>query len=99
MYNYSNNTREVSLTGFVYEVEEGGWVKGIAISTGDEDYIVDKNEWEEKLRNEIENDIQVTGIVTKDPDGKQHIRVTGYELLYKDGEYNLIYSLDDDDDF
>jgi hypothetical protein len=97
MYSSSNNTREVSLIGFIYEVEERGWVKGIAISTGDEDYIVDKNEWEEKLRNEIENDVQVTGIVTKDSDGKLHIRVTGYELLYKDGEYNLICSMDDDD--
>ena len=31
---------EETLIGFVYEIEEKGWVKGIAICTGDEEYEV-----------------------------------------------------------
>ena len=98
MFDINSKEKEVSLTGFVYEIEENRMVKGIGISTGDEDYIVEMNEWGEKLCREIENDINVTGIVTRDPSGKRHIRVTGYELLYKDGEYNIIYNLDEFDD-
>ena len=37
--------KEETLIGFVYEIEEKGWVKGIPICTGDEDYEVEKNEW------------------------------------------------------
>ena len=95
----NTTTKEVSLTGFVYEIEKNRMVIGIAISTGDEDYIVEMNEWGEKLSKEIENDVQVTGIVTRDPAAKQHILVTGYKLLYKDGEYNIIYNMDEDDAF
>jgi hypothetical protein len=91
--------KETKLIGFVYEIEESGIVKGIAISTGDEDYIVDMNELGEELSKEIENDVKVTGIITIDQDGKQHIRVTNYELLYKDGEYDVNYNIDEDDDF
>ena len=97
MINDNNTTKEVSLTGFVYEIEENRMVKGIAISTGDEDFIVEMNEWGRKLCREIENDVQVTGIVTRDPAGKQHILVSDYKLLYKDGEYNIIYNMDEDD--
>lgn len=90
--------KQTTVVGFVYEIEERGWVKGIAISTGDDDYFVEMNEVGEKLRNEIENDIEATGTVTKDPEGKKRILVTDYKLLYKDGEYNLIYDLDDNED-
>jgi hypothetical protein len=95
----NNVEKQVSLTGFVYEVIENRIIKGIGISTGDEYYVVEMNEWGEKLSREIENDVQVTGIVTRDPTGKNHILVTGYELLYKDGEYNIIYNMDEDDAF
>ena len=85
--------KQVTLIGFVYEIEEKGRVKGIAISTGHDDYCVEMNEVGEKLRNEVENDIAVTGIMTKDPDGKKRILVTDYKVLYTHGEYNLIYDM------
>jgi hypothetical protein len=72
---------EETLIGFVYEIEERGWVKGIAISTGDEDYVIETNEWTDKLSKEIENDVRVTGRVNRDPDGQKRILVTGYEVL------------------
>ena len=83
--------KEIKLIGFVYEIEDRGIVKGVAISTGDEDYIVEMDEWGNKLRQEIENDVEVTGIVTKNPDGKNHIFITGYQVLpeeFEPGNYN-----------
>ena len=91
--------KQTVVVGFVYEIEERGWVKGIAISTGDDDYFVEMNEMGEKLRNEVENDIEATGNVTVDPEGKKRMLVTDYKLLYKEGECNLISDLDDNEDF
>jgi hypothetical protein len=80
-----------TLIGFVYEIEEKGWFKGIAISTGDENYEVEMNEWGDKLRKEIENDVRITGFVTQTPDGKNRIRVTGYEVLNLEDPYDKNY--------
>ena len=91
--------KQVTLVGFVYEIEERGWVKGIAISTGDDDYFIEMNEMGEKLLNEVENDIEVTGIVTIAPEGDKRILVTDYKVLYKNGEYNLIYDMYENEDF
>ena len=77
---------EETLIGFIYEIEENGWVKGIAISTGDEDYVIETNEWADKLKKEIENDVRVTGCVSRDQDGKNSILATDYEVL-PDKEY------------
>jgi hypothetical protein len=87
------NKKQVTLIGFVCEIEEGGRVKGIAISTGYDVYFIEKNEVGEKLHNELENDIEVNGIMTKTPDGEKRILVTDYKVLYTDGEYNLIYDM------
>ena len=73
--------KEVVLDGFVYEVKEGGWSGGIAISTGDEDYLVEMNEQSQLLSKEIENDVRVKGFVTRFPDGRNRIQVTGFEVL------------------
>ena len=91
--------KEETLIGFVYEIEEKGWVKGIGISTGDESYIVEKNEWVEKLSREVENDVKVTGFVTRDVgSGQNRIAVTGYEVLNLEDPYTSdINSIIDDD--
>jgi uncharacterized membrane protein YcgQ (UPF0703/DUF1980 family) len=96
---FINNSagKEETLIGFVYEIEEKGWVKGIAISTGDENYVVETNEWIEKLGKEIENDVRVTGFVSRDPKGKNRILVTGYEVLHDENDYRTNYNLDDDE--
>ena len=96
---FINNTaeKEITLVGFIYEIEEKGWVKGIALCTGDEDYVVETNEWIEKLSKEIENDVRVTGFVNRDSNGKNRIRVTGYEVLRDADEYRSNYDLDDDE--
>ena len=78
---YNRVGNEETLIGFVYEIEERGWVKGIGISTGDESYVVEANEWADKLQKEVENDVRVTGYVSRNPDGTNSIRVTGYAVL------------------
>ena len=78
---------EETLVGFVYEIEERGWVKGIGISTGDEEYTVESNEWTDKLYKEVENDVRVTGSVSRDANGKNRILVTGYEVLCEEDNY------------
>ena len=86
--------KEVVLTGFVYEIQEGNWAKGVAISTGDEDYLVEMNEEGEKLCKEIENDVRVTGFVTEGQDGKNRILVTDYDVLtdeFETDSYNDLY--------
>jgi len=79
--------KEEILIGFVYEIEEKGWVKGIAISTGYENYVVESSEWIEKLAKEIENDVRVTGFVSRDPAGNNTILVTGYEVLRDEEDF------------
>ena len=86
---------EITLIGFVYEIEENGWVKGIAISTGDEDYTVELKGLGQELTKKIEDDVRVTGYVRRDPNGKNRIRVTSYEVLHEESAYNN-YTLDDD---
>lgn len=93
----NNIVEEEILIGFVYEIEEKGWVKGIAICTGDEDYEVETNEWHEKLSKEIENDVRVTGFVSRVGEGKNRILVTGYEVLHDGDDYRSNYNLDDDE--
>lgn len=88
----SDNTAgsEETLVGFVYEIEERGWVKGIGISTGDEEYVVESNEWTDKLCKEVENDVRVTGYVSREAVGKNRILVTGYEVLREEDYYSRI---------
>ena len=95
---FINNTaeKEVTLIGFVYEIEERGWVKGIGISTGDEDYEVESNEWREKLAKEIENDVRVTGFVSQGPNGNNRILVTGYQVMQEEDDFRRDYEPDED---
>ena len=67
MINDNLEEKIVTLIGFVYEV---GGKEQVTISTGYEDYFVEMNEMGEELFKEIENDVKLTGIVTKDQDGK-----------------------------
>jgi hypothetical protein len=97
MFIHNTAEKEETLVGFVHEIEDKGWVKGIGISTGDEDYVVETNEWLEKLGKEIENDVRVTGFVSRDPKGQNRILVTGYEVLYDENDRRSDYNLDDDD--
>ena len=87
---------EETLIGFVHEIEENGWVKGIAICTGEEDYEVETNDWHEKLSKKIEVDVRVIGLVRRDSKGKNRILVSSFEILHDEDEYRSNYNLDDE---
>ena len=72
---------EIVLIGFVYEIENRGHFKGIAISTGEEDYFVELNEQGQRLLKEIENDVKVTGFIAKGLNGTNRLTVTAFEVL------------------
>ena len=60
--------------------------------------MVETNEWIEKLGKEIENDVRVTGFVNRDPNGKNRIMVTGYEIMHDEVDsWRSNYNLDDDE--
>ena len=84
---FANNAaeNEETLIGFVYEIEEKGCGKEIAISSIDGNYVVEANEWIAKLEKEIANEVQVFGFVSRVAKGKNRILVTGYEVLH-DGD-------------
>jgi hypothetical protein len=84
-------TQEQTLIGFVYEIEHHGCCKGVGISTGDESFEVEMDDWADKLCREIENDVRITGFVTRTSDGKNRIRVTGYEVLHLEDPYDKNY--------
>lgn len=88
--------KEDTIVGFVYEIEEGRWVTGIGISTGDEAYTVEKNALGEALGKEVENDVRVTGYISKGPDGQNRIQVTGYEVLRDEYQPDSYADLEDD---
>lgn len=89
--------KAATLIGFVYEIEEGNWIKGTGISTGEEAYIVEKNPMGEALSQEVENDVQVTGYISTGPDGQNRILVTGYEVLQDEYQPDSYKDLVDDE--
>ncbi len=84
---------EETLTGFVIpdEWDNNDTVIAIAISTEDEDYLVERNKQGEELFDFLDEDVEVTGFVREDKDGTKHISVTTYDILHLDD--------DEDDDY
>ena len=86
--------KEVTLTGFVIpeEWDNNDNVIAIAISTEDEDYLVERNKPGEELYDFLDEDVEATGFVREDKDGTKHISVTSYEILHVD-------DYDEDEDY
>jgi hypothetical protein len=83
--------KEITIVGVVEENEEEGGT-GLIIATDDDDYIVELNKQGKRLSQEVDMDVEVTGIVTKNEDGTKRISVTRFEVLESDDE-------DDDEEF
>ncbi|MFZ7110492.1 MAG: hypothetical protein ACOWYE_02320 [Desulfatiglandales bacterium] len=78
--------KEMTLTGFVTpeEWDTDDNVIAIGISTEDDDYLVELNKVGEELFDFLDEDVEVTGLVTEDKDGTKHITLTSYEVLHSD---------------
>lgn len=86
--------KEITILGYVAEVEsENDDFVGVKISTDDDDYYVTQNKISKLLENLIDEDVEVTGIVSAEgEDGIKYITVTDYEVL------NLDYGYEDDEE-
>jgi hypothetical protein len=96
-----NTGKEITIVGVVEEnEEEGGAV--VIIATDDDDYLVEPNKQGKRLSQEIDMDVEVTGIVTKGEDGTKRITVTKFEVLESDDddeEDETYYGEDDDESY
>jgi hypothetical protein len=88
--------KEVTIVGVVEEIEDesGG---GVIIATDDDDYLVELDKQGKRLSQEVDMDVEVTGIVTKDEEGTKRISVTKFEVLESDDDDEIYYGDDDDD--
>jgi hypothetical protein len=92
--------KEITIIGVVEEIEDESG-DGVIIATDDDDYVVELNKQGKRLSQEVDMDVEVTGIVTKDGDGTKRISVTKFEVLESDDDDDdeIYYGDDDDESF
>lgn len=87
--------KEITILGYISEIEtDNDDFVGVKITTEDDDeYYVTQNKAGRQLSNLIDEDVEVTGIVSVDgEDGIKYIAVSDYEVL------DLDYGYEDDDE-
>jgi len=95
--------KEETIVGYVVpsEWDSDDNVVSIAISTEEDDYLVEMNKLGEELFDFLDEDVEVTGLVREDRDGTKRIRITSYEVLEDvddDFEEEEDYNFDDEDE-
>lgn len=89
---------EITITGYV-TATDWDWndvVTAVSIETYDGDYVVDLNRLGEELLDEVDNEVEVCGIITEDRYGTKKIIVTGFEVLSEaDDEEDGSYGFDE----
>jgi len=95
--------KEETIVGYVVpsEWDNDDNVVSIAISTEEDDYLVEMNKLSEELFDFLDEDVEVTGLVREDRDGTKRIRITSYEVLEDvddDFEEEEDYNFDDEDE-
>lgn len=85
-------TKETSISGWVEEVELEDGNTGILINDGEEDYYVVMDKQGKKLLDHVDEEVEVTGLVSK-KHGELSIKIIHFELLGDDDEE------EDDDDY
>jgi len=84
--------KEITIFGIIEEIENDDDSIGLIIETDEEDYIVEMDKKGKELLDEIDINIEATGVVTKGEDGVNHITISSFELFEPDDDF-------DDDDF
>lgn len=87
-------TKETSISGWVEEVELEDGNIGILINDGEEDYYVVMDKQGKKLLDHVDEEVEVTGLVSKKR-GELFIKIT-YLRLFDDDDED--YDDDGDDD-
>ena len=78
--------KEITIIGFVREIEDNRKSHRVGIAAGDQIYAVKLNEEGKSLLYEVGNKVEATGIITKTRDGHCRIDVSGYEVYEMDEE-------------
>ena len=99
-------TSKKVITGYVTAIDwdMNDTVSAISIEADGEEYIVEDEGLVEELLDFLDEEVEVTGIITEDGDGTKHIRITDYERLENDDDYddNIDFEFENDeseDDF
>jgi hypothetical protein len=79
-------TKETSISGWVEEVELEDGNTGILINDGEEDYYVVMDKQGKKLLDHVDEEVEVTGLVSKKR-GELSIKITHFELYDNDDDY------------
>jgi len=80
--------KKITLTGYVDPVDEDDQEAGIMITTDEgQEYLVEMNKQAKRLMNLLDQEVKVTGTVSKDAEGVFHISVVAFEVMeYEEDE-------------
>lgn len=91
--------REISITGYVEEIELENGETGLQIDDGDHVYLIVMDKTGSKLEHYVDEEVDVTGLMTQTADTRE-LRVSEFSLTddYYDDEDDS-YESDDEDFF
>ena len=81
------NHKEITIIGFVREIEDNGKLYRVGIASGNDIYVVKLNAEGINLLYEVGNKVEATGFISKTKNGLCRIDVSVYE----------VYEMDEDD--
>lgn len=90
--------QEETVIGIIKEIDDDD-NPALAILVDGEYYIVEMNKQGEKLLDEIESKVEVTGTIKTDPDGICRITVNHFEVFEPEDEFPDDYDYGKDDYF
>jgi hypothetical protein len=71
-------------------------IVGIKIVTDDDEYTVKINGFGEDLMPFLDEEVEVSGIISEEKDGNKYIKVTGYDILIEQPVDESFFDLDED---
>jgi hypothetical protein len=86
-----------TIIGYVGETEDDDVVR-LTILTDEEDYVVEMNKQGRKLLQELDSEIEATGVIKRNRDGSNIISITKFQVIDDAYEDEDEYDDDEDDD-
>ncbi|MGD8835382.1 MAG: hypothetical protein PVJ84_18065 [Desulfobacteraceae bacterium] len=92
--------KEVTLNGYVEEIDLGNGRSGIIIDNGDDEYVVVMDKIGKKMLDHIDEEVEACGLVTR-KDGDLLLKVYRFEPVdyFCDEDYDEGYDFDEYDDY
>lgn len=87
--------KEITLNGYVEEIDWEGGETGVIIDDGNDDYYVVMDETGKRLLEHVDEEVEVTGMVSK-KDGEWTLKVSNFHALdYYEDEIDDYEDMDD----